>query len=189
MAIPVDELQKNNPSSIIELFIVQLDNSLHGATTSYRFHAGVNELNDNIIWQGNQYTKFPIKADGFEFTGTGQLPRPTLTVSNVLNTITALMSSVNQVTAGNDLNGAKFTRIRTHAKFLDNANFTSGSNPYGTPSNTEHPREIYFIDRKISENREAVVFELVSKQVLDNLRIPRRQVTRKLFPAVGQFMS
>ena len=189
MAIPVDELQKINPSSIIELFSIQLDSALHGATTSYRFHAGVDDSNTNIIWQGNEYSKFPIKAEGFEYTGSGQLPRPTLTVSNVLNTITALMAQVNLVTTGNDLNGAKFTRIRTHAKFLDNANFTSGTNPYGTPSNTEHPQEIYFIDRKISENREAVVFELVSKQVLDNLRIPRRQVTRKLFPAVGMFMS
>jgi|TARA_R100000479_G_scaffold123983_1_gene64105 lambda family phage minor tail protein L len=188
MAIPVSELQKLNPSSIIELFSIELDSSLHGSTTVHRFHAGVNDSNSNIIWQGNTYTKFPVKAEGFEFTGRGQIPRPTLTVSNVLSTITALMIQVNQVTTGNDLNGAKFTRIRTLAKFLDAVNFTGNVNPYGTPSADEFPQEIYFIDRKITENREVVIFELVSKMDLINLRIPRRQATRKLFPGIGSFM-
>ena len=36
------EVQKINPSAIIELFTLQLDNSLHGATTIYRFHSGSN---------------------------------------------------------------------------------------------------------------------------------------------------
>ena len=30
-----DEIQKTNPSAIIELFTLQLDNALHGATTIY----------------------------------------------------------------------------------------------------------------------------------------------------------
>ena len=50
----VSDLQKVNPSAVIELFTLTLDNSLHGATTTYRFHAGTS-LKDNgeIIWQGN----------------------------------------------------------------------------------------------------------------------------------------
>ncbi len=36
----VSNLQNINPSSVIELFTLALDNSLHGATTVYRFHAG-----------------------------------------------------------------------------------------------------------------------------------------------------
>jgi len=187
MAIPVSDLQKINPSSHIELFTLQLDTALHGNNNIFRFHAGVNELNTDIIWQGDQYSKFPVTAEGFEYTGVGQIPRPTFTVSNILSTITALMVQVNTVTAGNDLNGSKFTRIITLAKFLDNANFISGTNPFGTPSSDEFPREIYFIDRKITENREIVSFELVSEMDLVNLRLPRRQVTRKLFPGVGTF--
>lgn len=187
MAIPVSDLQKLNPSSHIELFTLQLDTALHGNNNIYRFHAGVNELNSDIIWQGDQYTKFPVTAEGFEFTGTGQIPRPTFTVSNILSTITALMIQVNTVTAGNDLNGSKFTRIITLAKCLDNVNFIGGTNPFGTPNSDEFPREIYFIDRKIQENRNFVSFELVSEMDLVNLRLPRRQVTRKLFPAVGTF--
>ena len=187
MAIPVSELQKLNPSSRIELFTIQLDSGLHGSNQIFRFHAGVNELNNDIVWQNDSYSKFHVKAEGFEYTGTGQIPRPTFTVSNVLSTITALMIQVNAVTPGNDLNGSTFTRIITLAKFLDNENFLSGTNPYGTPGSDEFPREIYFIDRKITENRELVSFELVSEMDLINLRLPRRQVTRKLFPGVGTF--
>ena len=187
MAIPVSELQKINPSSIIELFSLELDNELHGNSNIYRFHAGVNEFNSDIIWQGNTYARFPVKAEGFEYTGSGQIPRPTFIVSNFLSTITALMVQVNTVTPGNDLNGSKFTRIRTMAKFLDATNFINSTNPYGTPSADEFPKEIYYIDRKISEDRESVAFELVSKMDLINLRLPRRQVTRKLFPGVGTF--
>ena len=187
MAIPVSELQKLNPSSLIELFTLELNSSLHGNNNTFRFHAGVNDSNADIIWQGDQYTKFPVKAEGFEYTGSGQIPRPVFTVSNILSTITALMIQVNTVTPGNDLNGSKFTRIITMAKFLDNANFASGTNPYGTPSADEFPREIFFIDRKITESRGLVSFELVSEMDLVNLRLPRRQVTRKLFPGVGTF--
>ena len=45
------EVQKINPSAIIELFTLQLDNALHGATTIYRFHAGSNlNANGEIVW-------------------------------------------------------------------------------------------------------------------------------------------
>ena len=85
--------------------------------------------NASIIWQGNTYDKFPIAAEGFEYSGRGTLPRPTITVSNVLGTITALMSTVNATTPFNDLQGAKFVRIRTLSRFLDAANFPSNQNP------------------------------------------------------------
>ncbi len=189
MTLPVAELQKIAPSSIIELYTLQLITSIHGSNTIYRFHAGVNESNSNIIWQGNAYLKFPVAAEGFEYTSAGQIPRPKFTVSNVLNTITALMIQVNTVTPGNDLNSSIFTRIRTHARYLDNANFSSGSNPYGTPANIEFPREIFTIDRKLSENRQAVVFELAADFDREGIQLPRRQVTRKLFPGVGQYMN
>ena len=149
----VSNLQNTNPSAIIELFTLQLDNSLHGATTIYRFHAG-SSLKDNgeIVWAGNSYQRFPIKAEGFAFR-QGQLPRPTLTVSNALGTITAILAAVNATTAGNDLTGATVTRIRTLARFIDAVNFPSNVNPYGTPDSTaEFPQEIYKIDRKSAEN-------------------------------------
>ena len=182
----VSNLQNTNPSAIIELFTLQLDNSLHGATTIYRFHNG-SSLKDNgeIVWAGNTYQRFPIQAEGFAFR-KGQLPRPTLTVSNALGTITAILLSVNTTTAGNDLTGATVTRIRTLARFLDAVNFPGDINPYGTPDSTaEFPQEIYKIDRKSAENRDTVQFELASVLDLAGIRAPNRQCTRAEFPSIG----
>ena len=182
----VSNLQNTNPSAIIELFTLQLDNSLHGATTIYRFHNG-SSLKDNgeIVWAGNSYQRLPIQAEGFAFR-KGQLPRPTLTLSNALGTITSILLTVNNTTVGNDLTGATVTRIRTLARFLDAVNFPGDINPYGTPDSTaEFPQEIYKIDRKSSENREAVQFELASVFDLAGIRAPQRQCTRAEFPSIG----
>ena len=186
----VSNLQNTNPSAIIELFTLQLDNSLHGATTIYRFHAG-SSLKDNgeIVWAGNSYQRFPIKAEGFAFR-KGQLPRPTLTVSNALGTITAILAAVNATTAGNDLTGATVTRIRTLARFIDAVNFPSNINPYGQPDHTaEFPKEIYKIDRKSAENRETVQFELAAVFDLAGIRAPQRQCTRAEFPSIGTIQT
>ena len=186
----IDDLQGLNPSAIIELFELELDSALHGSQTTmtYRFHAGSNlNANGEIIWQSNTYLRYPVEASGFAFR-KGQLPRPQLTVSNTLSLLTAVMLEVNEVTAGNDLTGAKVTRIRTLAKFIDAANFSGGSNPYGTPANNEFPREIYYIDRKAVENRDIVTFELASVSDLAGIRLPKRQCTRALFPSIGTFV-
>ena len=324
----ITDLQKANPSAIIELFTLTTVASLHGSAQTYRFHNGVS-LNNNgdIVWAGNTYIKMPIQAEGFAYQ-KGQLPRPTLTVSNALGTITAILLNVNAVTTGNDLTGATVTRIRTLARYLDAVNFpvtttsstttetiadpadaesvtytvtvvnvggsnifaingsnnpvltmkrgstytfdvsdntnathplriksdaagdqtvtvigTQGSsgatviyqpaypsapsdlryycsthgnsmgntitmnnpntttqqttttsnqqvNPLGTPDPTaEFPQEIYKIDRKASENREVVSFELAAVFDLAGIRCPKRQCTRAEFPSIGTFIA
>ena len=183
------DIQKVNPSAIIELFTLTLDNALHGATTVYRFHAGTNlDANGKIVWDGNEYLRFPVQATGFAYQ-RGQLPRPTLTVSNMGSpSISAILLTVNQTTAGNDLTGAKVVRIRTMARFLDAANFSGATNPFGTPDPTaEFPQEIYYIDRKKAENREVVSWELAAVFDLAGIRSPKRQCTRSLFPSIGTF--
>ena len=123
MANPISETQAINPGSLIELFELTTDAALHGSATTYRFHAGTNEINNgNIIWDGNTYIAIPLEAEGFKYAN-GQLPRPTLTISNVTNVITAILLNVNQVTPGNDLTGAIVKRRTTLARFLDAANF------------------------------------------------------------------
>lgn len=172
------ELLSSNPYAIIELFELHLDQSLHGSSDIVRFHAGVNEKSTagDVYWQGNAYTALPVEAEGFEYNGSGQLPRPKVRVANLLGTISALLIGVNEFTPGNDLIGAKVIRIRTLSRFLDPVNFTDGVNPYGTPANEEMPREIYYIDRKSLENRDMVEFELAAVFDLANVRAPKRQV-------------
>ena len=204
MAIPVSELQKLNPSSRIELFVLELVEGLHYATgnpsnvpTVYRFHAGSNmNSNAEIIWQGNSYQRVPVSFTGAEFSGKGQVPRPQFTVANLggitrswsVITMTDLLIIVNLTTPHNDLADAKLTRITTLASELDAANFPSSSNPFGTPSSNELTQEIFFIDRKSSETRELVQFELVGALDQANKKLPARQVTRNEFPAVGSFI-
>ena len=123
MANPISETQAINPGSLIELFELTTDATLHGSSNTYRFHAGTNEINNgNIVWAGNTYIAIPMEADGFKYA-RGQLPRPTLTISNVTNLMTAILLNVNTVTPGNDLTGAVVKRITTLARFLDAVNF------------------------------------------------------------------
>jgi len=196
MAIPVAELQSIAPSALIELFELELNARMHGVNDIYRFHAGTNVTGDNgnVIWAGNTYQAMPLEAEGFEYSGNGQLPRPKIRVSNIMGTITALILSL-----PSGLEGAKVTRIRTLARYIDGNNFPSidylltednsvllyeddtfiyqeGENPYATPDPTaEFPREIYYVDRKSAENREVVEFELAASFDLVGVRAPKRQ--------------
>lgn len=172
MTVPVSDLQQVAPSAIIELFTLDLNTTQHGINETYRFHAGTNmEANGEVVWAGNAYLRFPVEADGFEYSGNGQLPRPKVRISNVLGTITALLLSL-----PSGLEGAKFTRIRTLARYLDAVNFPGGVNPYGTPDPTaEFPREVFYVDRKTGETRDLIEFELAAAFDLAGVRAPKRQ--------------
>ena len=89
-------------------------------------------------------------------------------VSNLFGTITAII-----LTLPSGLEGAKVTRIRTLARYLDAVNFTAG-NPTADPT-AEFPREIYYVDRKSAENRDVVEFELAAVFDLAGVRAPKRQ--------------
>ena len=203
MAIPFAELNKINPSSVIELYELELTVGLHIPTdnpnnldTVFRFHAGANLNNfGQIIFNGNSYQRVAVKVEGFEDTSKGTIPRPTLTFSNLggitkdttVMTMSDFLNVVNAVTPGNDLLNAKVTRLLPLASALDNANFV-GDNPFGTPSTDRLQDRIYYIDRKAVENRQIVQFELVSVTDMQNKKIPARIVTRDLFPAAGTFI-
>lgn len=124
------QLQKLNPSAIVELF--ELDLTALGGDIYYFYASGTNGLTQNIQWQGQVYTAYPVKASGFEYTTNGQIPRPRLFVSNAFGTITSILL------AYRNMLGAKITRKRTLAKYLDWENFdylysfdfTSGTNSF-----------------------------------------------------------
>ena len=169
IASAYEELAKINPSAIIELFELRLDSTLHGSSDVYRFHAGANAaVSGNIVFNSQTYTRIPITAEGFEYSNTGTLPRPTLSISNLDGTMTTLLLLVNATTAGNDLGGAEVRRIRTLKKYLDGE---SAADP-----NARWPEERWFVDRKASESRDSVTFELASKFDLARQKIPKRQV-------------
>ena len=133
MTIPIEELQQNNPSAIIELFELELVEGLHYQTgnpnniiTTYRWHSGVTEDSTGQLSFGGQiYSAMPIEAEGFDYKGTSKgssTPRPTLRISNLLSTVSTVLAEVNGVTPYNDLIGAKVTRKTTFAKFISATN-------------------------------------------------------------------
>ena len=212
MPVPVSSLQSVNPSPIIELFELTLNSILHGESsiqdpsganiTTIRFHNNTKDkssaepaqLFDNIVWNGNTYYRMPIEATGFKYDPK-QLPRPTLTISNLeiialnIGNMSSVLNAVNQVTFANDLVGAKIKRRRTLAEFLPSANFT-GSNPYGTPDgNMEFPIEEFQIARKSVETRNIVSFELAAAIDNFNVKLPKRQFLPGEFSGIGDFYN
>ncbi len=164
------EIQKLEPSAIIELFV--LDATSIGSDV-FRFHAGTNGLRQSIVWQGNTYMPFPVKAFGFDMSGNGQLPRPKLQMANVTGAITLLVLQYE------DMLGAKVTRKRTLAKYLDAVNFTGGMNPTAD-STAEFPDDVFFIDRKVTETRDVVEFELAAAFDVAGVQLPRRQIIQNV---------
>lgn len=160
------QIQGIAPGAIVELFQLELNAAQHGVDQTYYFHAGLSQALTDITWAGQVYQAIPIEADGFEWSGQGSLPRPTLRASNVLGTLTALI-----LTLPDGLEGAKVTRIRTLGRYLDGE---TAADPYA-----EFPREIYYVDRKSVETRDIIEFELASVFDLAGVRAPKRQcVTR-----------
>ncbi len=165
------QLQGIAPTEIIELFQLELNADQHGVNQTYYFDGGRQNDGQGVTFGGQLYTAIPMEADGFAYNGQGSLPRPTLRVSNLFSTITALIA-----TLPSGLEGAKVTRIRTLARYIDNVNFASGTNPHGTPDSTAiFPKEIYYVDRKSAENRNLIEFELASAFDLAGVRAPKRQ--------------
>lgn len=121
----LEEVYKYNPSSVVELFQLELSplQSYYPAINPivYRFHNGYNEnygtTSPNVEWNSAKFTGRPIQMEGVQFSSSGEIPRPTVTVANH----DLLFTQLNKAYA--NLVGAKIRRIRTLVKFLDSANF------------------------------------------------------------------
>jgi lambda family phage minor tail protein L len=96
-------------------------------------------------------------------------------VANVTGTITALVLTYQ------DLIGAKITRKRTLAKYLDAQNFPGALNATADPS-AEFADDMYYVDRKSRETRDVVEFELAASFDLEGVSLPRRQIVQNVCP-------
>jgi phage-related protein len=115
------DINKFEPGEIIELFELDLSTGLAPVTIPvFRWHSGSTKEIQEIVWQGNKYSSFPIEAEGFEFVGKGAIPRPTITVANITSLLSGVLSTYS------DLVGAKVTRKRTFAKYLDSYCYVTG---------------------------------------------------------------
>jgi lambda family phage minor tail protein L len=166
------DVQKLSPGPLVELYI--LDSTALGGDV-LRFHNGVNELGNDVVFDGDTYTRFPVEATGFERSGTGAMPRPTLKVANITGLVGALTRELD------GLVGAKLTRRRTFLQYLDAVNFEGGVNPSADPT-AIFPDDVWFIDRKASEDATALAFELAAASDVEGVNLPRRQFTQNACP-------
>lgn len=161
----MSDVQSLAPGQLVDLFA--LDATSIGGTLM-RWHGGVNVLGSDVVFAGDTYTRFPVEARGFERSGSGKLPRPTLRVSNVTGLISALVRDLD------GLVGSKLTRTRVFSQYLDAVNFPGGVNPLADPNAALAP-EVWFVDRKATENGVYVEFELAAAFDVAGIKLPRRQ--------------
>lgn len=177
----ISEIQNLEPGNEILLF--SIDGSDYGADTIH-FHghqiahtpeeiaaAGVDaDLLEakSIFWQGIEYKAWPVQIDGIEANAEGTAVRPKFAVGNVSGRITALCL------AFDDLLDFQLTMRQTLASFLDAENFPSG-NSNADP--TQESIEVWYIDQKVSENSDSVVWELASPGDIGGESIGRQMTT------------
>jgi len=172
----LSELRKSAPSKIIDLFSAELSSISENDNTVLNYFSDTNELGNSVVWAGDEYLAYPFEISGFEWDGAGQLPTPRLRIGNLGGTI----SEYNR--RYDDLLGLKVTRIRTMVKYLDSVNFEGYdaiNNPNVNPDaddTAQFPKEVYFIDRKVSENNSVVEYDLVSALDISSIKLPRRLV-------------
>ncbi len=172
-----------NPSSLLSLY--ELD-SRYTSPIGERllFHPGVNGLYQNLVFNAEVYTAFPIDLTDFGTDGKGNIIRPKLRVSNIHGFCSRFLLQQG------DLVGARLTRTRVYARFIDAVNFPGGINPFGTPDpSAAYEPDIFFVSRKVSENPQTVEHEIVELEVsspfeLDNVQLPRRPMLATVCPSV-----
>ena len=133
------------------------------------FHGYVND--GPITFQGKEYTPWPLEADGFARSAVGTLPTPTLTVGNISpEGVPGVISSL--CLALDDLVGARVIRHHTLEPYLD-------GHAEADPTQ-EFPPEIWLIEAKTEETKQAVRFELRSALDFEGQQLPARQINANM---------
>lgn len=152
-----------NVGSIIELF--DFDATSLGAEDIWYFTKS-NYTDVAVRWKGNTYTPIDIIIEGFEMSGQGALPRPKISIGNVTRAMVGALIS------WDDLLGATVTRWKTLTKYLDNETTHD--------SDAHYPPDIYTVERKISQDKNAISWELVSVLDAEGVKIPSLMILRDI---------
>ena len=186
------ELSKLDPSELITFYEIDvsdiktnllLNKNVEITEDVFRFHNLNNLKGVTLYFNSVAYYSIPIQADGFEMTSAGNLPRPTLTITAVEGLEEPLSMMKKSFIELENLVGAKVTRIRTFAKYLNQSLNDDvqgvGENEQGL---AELPRDVFFIERKSLEDKNNIQFELSSILDLENLTLPARPVLSSRCP-------
>ena len=153
----IQKLAQGSP--YVELFTIDL-NPIQQAIT-YNFTAGPI---DGVAVTFNSITYSPVslEAKGFDVVSDGKFPRPHIIISNVNRLL------VGSVVTYRDLVGCKVTRKRTYKKYLDGQ---AEANPSAI-----YREDTYYINKKVSQNKFMIEWELISPIEAVTLEIPAKQL-------------
>jgi len=157
------------PSTLISLFT--LNGAAIGLSDVFYFCDGAANNFRPIVFDGVTYSPLPVKMEEMTMSGQGQVNRPKISIANIRGLISLLMLDTQSLV------GAKITRRRVFARFIDNINFPKNKNPYGDPDPTAaYNEEVFLINRKVAETQQLVTWELSTPFELDGVKLPRRQI-------------
>lgn len=143
----------------------------------FSFSASTNGLDVPIVFGGINYEPIPCEIDAIEKNSLGRVNRPIIRISNRGYQMSQLLRRKN------DFKNARLIRIQTFLKFIDDANFDSGENPYGVPDPTaEISRETFIVYQKRGENKAFVEFELSAPFDFSSQTTPGRVILSRYCP-------
>lgn len=154
------EVAKLEQDAIIEMFEIDLQ---HLSLGVFRF-SNTNTGNGTVVFNGQIYPSAPIQANGFAWDGVGTMPRPSL------NVVAKDLFFLNLVVDADDLVGAPVRRIKTFRKYLDDGSAHGLSITF--------PIDEFVIERKTSQSRHTLSFELSMLLDQQGVQIPRLLVLR-----------
>lgn len=152
------------PGEIIALY--ELDLTVIGVSEILYFTGSTSSNPLPITFQGVQYTPIELKSSGWTQSGTGPFPQPKIQVSNVNNLFSGLVRQYQ------DLIGAKLTRKRLFASFLDG--YVNG----GQAGNALFAVDQYYLYQKTGHNKLYVEWKLASAIDQEGQQLPSRLVIR-----------
>ncbi|GEP11116.1 phage minor tail protein L [Methylobacterium gnaphalii] len=153
--------QSLTPGDLIHLYLIDL--SPIGVNQQYAFTPGTPRTSA-VYFRGVPYAARDVKCDGFEMTGQGAMPQPTISVTNVGR----VMSSA--AILYDDLVGARLVRTRTYRQFLDD-----GETPDG---NAAYSQDIYLFDQKTEHTKRQISWTLAAAMDQEGVMLPKRLILR-----------
>lgn len=164
-SVVAQALESPEPGELIELF--EVDATGVGGDV-YRF-APAPVDGAAPMFDGVAFAVVPFSSEGWEYTGAGPAPTPTLSFriaredGDLTGASIALLALLDTL---DDLIRARVTRIRTFTRHLD-----GGADP---DPNATFGAEVYEIERIASRTHEQVTVQLRSALDHEGVRLPRR---------------
>jgi lambda family phage minor tail protein L len=149
------EITSLSPPPLIQLY--DLDLGPIGSTGTFHFVPGA--LDTGLVqWRGISYQAVPVECEGFEKSGQGSLPTPTIRIAR--NDVVA-----SAVIAFNDIIGARLIRWQTFKNYLD-------GQPNANP-NVYFPPDIFYFDQKTRHDT-VIEWKLAASIDQQGRQIPNR---------------